>query len=214
MQGMADRLYQLFDQNFTNRRVERYFDGWEDYFWESDSIRKCHLKIIDRTEDKKLWLMHINIFPDTRINLPILGFDIVAGPNKISGAFFDYSNCIYHPYSDYLAMATKSLQWSKPRELPAWASEIFSESMIAAGNIRGEEVQQLCEITEHLTRYYVENIEQNSFYSRLDMTDWHNKYCMNQKKNPHLHNSILSMGISEQDKDWYVNNVLFEQLYN
>jgi hypothetical protein len=38
------------------------------------------------------------------------------------------------------------------------------------------------------------------------------KYCENQKMNPHLHRSILAMGISEEDKDDYVNNVLFEEI--
>jgi hypothetical protein len=38
-----------------------------------------------------------------------------------------------------------------------------------------------------------------------------NKYCENQKMNPHLHRSILAMGISEEAKERYVNNVLFEE---
>ena len=207
----SDALYRLFGSNFSDLKVESYFEGWKDYFWQSEHVRKCHLKIIDRTADKKLWLMHINIFPRVDTNLPILGFDIVAGPNKVTGAFFDYSNCVYHPYSDYMQIATESLQWNKPRELPDWAREIFSSNMIAAGNIRGSELNQLCEVTEHLVTYYVENISDNAFRG-YNMSDWHNKYCINQKKNPHLHRSITSMGISEKDKDWYVNKILFEEI--
>jgi hypothetical protein len=39
-----------------------------------------------------------------------------------------------------------------------------------------------------------------------------NKYCINQKKNDQLHNSIRAMGISDEAKDYYVNNVLFEEI--
>ena len=209
---LSEKIIKLFDQNFTKEKTTSEFDGWEDRFWSSESIRKCHLKTIDHRESRKMWLMHINIFPRVQHNLPILGFDIVAGPRKITGAFFDYSNCVYHPYNDYMQMATSKLSWNKPRELPEWALKIFSESMIAAGNIQDEEVDLLCNVTYDLTKHYVENIRKNSFENGFDMTDWHNMYCANQKKNPHLHKSILAMGISEEDKNRYVNDTLFEEI--
>lgn len=209
---LSERLISLFDDSFTKQKTTRNFDGWVDHFWYSDEVRKCHLKTIDHRESRKMWLMHINIFPNTNTNLPILGFDIVAGPRKITGAFFDYSNCTYHPYSDYMEFATADLKWSKPRNLPDWALNIFSDSMIAAGNIQGEEVDQLCYITQNLTEHYVNNIKENAFKSNVDMTYWHNYYCRNQKKNPHLHKSILAMGISEEEKNAYVDEVLFEEI--
>jgi len=209
---LSEKIIQLFDQNFTKEKTTTEFDGWEDHFWSSDSIRKCHLKTIDHRESRKMWLMHINIFPRAQYNLPILGFDIVAGPRKITGAFFDYSNCTYHPYGDYLEVSTKNLNWNKPRELPEWAREIFTPDMIAAGNIQGEEVDQLCEVTYDLIRHYIENLKDNAVASSRNFSDWHNLYCKNQKKNPHLHRSILQMDISEEDKNRYVNEILFEEI--
>jgi Ferredoxin-dependent bilin reductase. len=35
--------------------------------------------------------MHINVFPEANIDVPIFGLDIVASSNKISGCFCDYS---------------------------------------------------------------------------------------------------------------------------
>lgn len=209
---LSEKMIDLFDKHFTKEKTTHEFDGWTDHFWYSDEIRKCHLKTIDHRESRKMWLMHINIFPQTNINLPIFGFDIVAGPKKITGAFLDYSNCRYHPYSDYMDFVAKKINWNKPRELPEWALNIFSSNMIAAGNIRGEEIDLLCHVAQNLTWHYVENIKENSFKTETDMTFWHNYYCANQKKNPHLHKSILAMGISEEDKERYVNNVLFEQI--
>lgn len=209
---LSEKIESLFNQYFQHEKTTEEFEGWRDSFWSSDVIRKCHLKTIDHRETRKMWLMHINIFPKPHIHLPILGFDIVAGPKKITGAFFDYSTHAYHPYSDYIELATQNLVWNKPRELPDWAQEIFSDNMIAAGNIRDEELDQLCSVTGDLIEHYVKNLDMNAFPNKEDLTDWHNYYCKNQKKNPHLHRSILQMGISEQDKDKYVNEILFEEI--
>lgn len=214
LENLSEEIYSIFDNAFVKSDIcfDLDFPGWQDYFWESQNIRKCHLKIIDHRETRNLWLMHINIFPRETINLPILGFDIVSGPNKITGAFFDYSSSKDHPFSSYMKHMTSGIKWKRPRELPPWANEIFSENMIAAGNIRhGEEVDQLCKITTDLINYYVDNVVENNYNSTINSNNWHNKYCANQKLNPHLHKSILAMGISEEDKDYYVNKFLFEE---
>jgi phycocyanobilin:ferredoxin oxidoreductase len=162
--------------------------------------------------------MHINIFPHEHLNFPILGFDIVAGPNKITGSFFDFSPVTNeepeHPYMQYMRNTVKDLEWSKPRELPEWATEIFSSSMIAAGNLRTrEEIEQLCSTCLHLVEYYASSMKHNLCTTNpIHIKEAHNKYCRNQKLNPHLHRSILSMGISEEDKDRYVNEVLFQEI--
>lgn len=215
LENLSEEIYSTFDKAFVKSdiRFDLDFPGWQDHFWESQNIRKCHLKIIDHRETRSLWLMHINIFPRETANLPILGFDIVSGPNKITGAFFDYSANQEHPFGNYMKHVTSDVKWKKPRELPQWANEIFSENMIAAGNIRhGEEVDQLCKITTDLINYYVDNVVENNYNSTINFKDWHNKYCANQKLNPHLHKSILAMGISEEQKNYYINNFLFEEI--
>jgi hypothetical protein len=213
---LSKEIEVLFDSHLERDEKDTSdfgFTGWEDKFWKSDNIRKCHLKTIDRREDKNLWLMHINIFPQPNVLLPILGFDIVAGPSKISGAFFDYSTPFDHPYLDYLEMTSKSLRWKKERDIPDWGKVIFSPDMIAAGNVReGVELDQLLEATFDLTRNYVENIKTNSFAVEMDLRQYHNMYCSQQKKNPHLHNSILNLGVSAEAKDNYIDRILFEEI--
>jgi hypothetical protein len=211
---LSNKIEKLFNDNLNQYPIseEINFKSWKDQYWKSNEIRKCHLKTIDNRDTQKLWLMHINIFPQTHINLPILGFDIVAGPNKITGSFFDYSPVDKHPYMDYFYSRVKDLSWNKPRELPDWAQQIFSKNMIAAGNIRTEEeIKQLSEVCFELIHYYIEN--SNNINNKVgDYKDNHNFYCQQQKLNPHLHRSIISMGISEEDKDRYVNRVLFEEI--
>jgi hypothetical protein len=211
---LSEKIEQIFDNQFERYPITEdiNFSGWKDTYWKSDHIRKCHLKTIDNRDTQKLWLMHINIFPNETLNTPILGFDIVAGQSKITGSFFDYSPVDDHPYMDYFEQTVKDLKWNKPRELPDWAKQIFSKNMIAVGNLReADEIQQLSDVCLHLIEYYVKNV------SLFDVTtgdykEIQNRYCRNQKLNPHLHRSILAMGISEEDKDRYVNKVLFEEI--
>ena len=112
-----------------------------------------------------------------------------------------------------MEMSVKGLTWKRQRELPDWAQEIFSTNMIAAGNItEGAELNQFITVTKDLLDHYLLGIQDNSFLSGRPTKEILNKYCINQKMNPHLHRSILAMGISEEDKDAYVNDVLFEEI--
>ena len=211
--GQFDEHFERFDNpNYTD---DMHWPGWTDTFWHSDQIYKAHLKTIVPEDGKGLWLMHVNIFPEVGYELPILGFDIVAGPKKITGSFMDYSplHGFPHPYHFFMEKKVQGLTWNKQRELPDWAKQIFSSDMIAVGNINTEEeLDQFIEVTSTLLDYYLDNLEENAFISHRDTKPILNKYCINQKMNPHLHRSILAMGISEEGKDRYVNNVLFEEI--
>lgn len=219
----AEYISLRFDEKFERFDNPKYtkdmrFPGWNDTFWQSATVSKAHLKTIVPESDKGLWLMHVNVFPRPCVELPILGFDIVAGPKKITGSFMDYSplHGFPHPYHHYMEMRVKGLEWNKPRELPDWAKEIFSDDMIAVGNINTEEeLEQFITVTKDLLNHYLDNIETNAFIlydNSRDTTPILNHYCINQKKNPHLHRSILAMGISEEDKNRYINDILFEEI--
>ena len=84
-----------FQDNFTEyddpAMNDLHFKDWDDRFWHSDQVDKAHLKTIVPADGKGLWLMHVNVFPKAGLELPILGFDIVAGPKKITGSFMDFS---------------------------------------------------------------------------------------------------------------------------
>ena len=113
LRDLSFRLRCLFGANmqeYKNPKHTADLEGWSDWFWKSDVIRKAHLKTIEPVGKNKLWLMHINIFPQPHINLPIFGLDIVANPKKISGCFCDYSPVIEgpHPFLDKFNYETTS----------------------------------------------------------------------------------------------------------
>jgi phycocyanobilin:ferredoxin oxidoreductase len=220
LRNLSNELRNLFSTRMhevENTKHVADLEGWSDYFWESDIIRKAHLKTIEPVGKNKLWLMHINIFPREHVNLPIFGLDIVANPKKISGCFCDYSPITEgpHPYLDKFKYETDGLTWTRARVMPEWAEEIFSENIVGAGSIReGEETNQLCDMALNLASFYCMEMN-NQTYSKdknLNTLEAQNKYCRNQKMNKMLHSSILAMGISEERKNQYVENVLFEEV--
>lgn len=214
---LSEKIEKIFDIHFQRYKhsSELNFRGWSDKFWFSDTVRRCHLQVIDNRDTSKLWLMHVNIFPHVVYDTPILGFDVISGPKKITGSFFDYSPVVSdHSYLKYLEKKTSDLNWSRTRDLPDWAKKIFSPHIIAAGNISNEEeTKTLIKTIEDLIEYYVINMKKMSNKNDpILIREKQNLYCEQQKMNPHLHKSILSMGISEKDKNQYINNVLFQEI--
>ena len=114
MIDFRDRLQsiqRMFEERFANTGTEiqepgidRFnYDGWINRVWAGDSYRRAHLNIVDATDSNGLWMMHCCIFPHTHNPAPIFGCDVVAGRNKISGFFHDYSPAgdPTHPMIDF-----------------------------------------------------------------------------------------------------------------
>jgi hypothetical protein len=181
---LSSQIENLFDLHLIRRFPSESvnFEGWKDIIWTSEYIRKCHMQIIDKRETQKLWLMHINIFPIISSNIPILGFDIVSGANKITGSFFDFSPvCDKHEYHDHFANTVRDLSWNKPRDLPDWAKPIFSKNMIAVGNIKTqEEIQQLSNTCFDLINFYLTHLNKFEVING-DFKTQQNFYCSQQK---------------------------------
>ena len=180
---------------------------WENYIWTSDKFRRAHIEIVDATKHKKMWVMHMCIFPHHNSPDPIFGFDIVCGQNKITGAFHDFSytgdSKTYDWYQDRMSKIT----WNKPRELPDWAKRIFSPNMLAAGNIQTqEEFDQLASTVIDNLDYYLYNI---GIESKNDYKEAHNNYCKNQKLNPHTPAMMINFGIEKETFMKFMDDVLF-----
>ncbi len=214
-----ESLAKHFEEQF-NRTGEPLEDGigsdyeWHNQLWTSPAYRRAHLEIVDHRESHKLYIVHCTIFPHLNDPSPIWGFDAVCGPNKITGAFHDFSNGgdPTHPMMRWFAEERKRDGWHKPRELPPWAKAIFSPSMIAAGNIHeGDELDDLCKIALQNLDYYLENVG----FAQQDVASFEmaqNRYCHYQKQNPHVIRSMVSMGIDETKMRRFVNEVLFPEI--
>ena len=188
--------------------------GWVNRVWTSDAYRRAHVDVVDARESKGLWMMHCCIFPHTHNPAPIFGFDVIAGKNKITGCFIDYSPAgdSEHPMIEYFGDEVGRYEWNKKRKLPEWAERIFSEHMVAAGNVSDEnELKQLTSLAHILVNHYVETIKETNKTAN-NTTEAQNYYCENQKCNPHTPKVMVSLGLSEDDVRIFIQECLFPEI--
>ena len=182
--------------------------NWKTAIFGSYGYRRAHIDVIDAIETHKLWILHTTVFPHLDDDSPIFGFDMVVGPTRISGAFHDFSSNgnKNHDMMEWFALRTENLVWKKPRDLPEWAKNIFSPSMIAAGAITDEkEAQQFMNLGLQNLTYYLNKVGRKSGTS----LESQNFYCENQRKNPHTPRTMKLLGMSEDDAKFFLEEVLF-----
>lgn len=201
---------------------EKHPFEWENRIYCSAFVRRAHLDVVDARETKKLYMMHLCIFPKTWDHAPIYGFDLIAGPNKVTGAFHDFSptNDLNHPLCTWFADRVKDYEWSKKRNLPEWAQNIFSDNMIAAGNINTEfELNEILKLSKETLKKYLEGLylyqhlgTYEDKVNGVQYTDRQNWYCQNQKLNPHTPKVMESLGYDKETVQNFIQNCLFPEV--
>lgn len=188
--------------------------GWVNRVWSSDRYRRAHVDVVDARSSKGLWMMHCCIFPHTHNPAPIFGFDVIAGKNKITGCFYDFSAAgdPEHPMMYWFRDEADKLEWRKERVLPDWAQRIFSKSMVAAANVSDEEeLAQIVAMAKNGVNHYLETVgETNNTVE--DTTYNQNYYAQNQKQNPHTPKVMVSLGLTEEDVKVFIQECLFPEI--
>jgi phycocyanobilin:ferredoxin oxidoreductase len=191
-------------------------NGWVNRVWESPYFRRAHVDVVDARDTKGLWMMHVCIFPTLHSDAPIFGFDVIAGKNKMTGAFHDFSPSVNeeHYMIKHFSDVAKSLNWKREREMPDWGKAIFSEDIIAAGNVREkEEIDQLVYVVETNLDYYLMELMKYSGNASDDLViKAHNRYAHFQKQNPHTPRVMKSLGLSEDDVEMFIEDCLFPEI--
>ena len=215
IQHLLEDNFSRTGQEINESGMERFNQpGWVNRVWTSDRYRRAHIDVVDARESKGLWMMHCCVFPHTHNPAPIFGFDVIAGKNKITGCFIDYSPTgdRDHPMIEYFAEEVGQYDWNKPRKLPEWAERIFSSHMIAAGNVSDEsELAQIASLAHILVNHYTECVGETNNTAE-STKDQQNYYAQNQKQNPHTPKVMVSLGLSEEDVQMFIQDCLFPEL--
>ncbi len=188
--------------------------GWINKVWMSSQYRRAHIDVVDARDTKGLWMMHCCVFPHIHNPAPIFGFDVIAGKNKITGCFYDFSPAgdSEHPLIDWFAGEAQKLQWNKTRKLPDWAERIFTGSMIAAGNVQDEaELAQIFDIAKRGLKHYLNTVGESNRTSP-STKEAQNYYAKNQKMNPHTPKVMASLGLNEDDVQAFIQDCLFPEI--
>jgi phycocyanobilin:ferredoxin oxidoreductase len=191
-------------------------NGWINRVWANKSVRRAHIDVVDARESKGLWMMHVCCFPNLNNDAPIYGFDVIAGKNKMTGAFHDFSpsSNLDHPMIDGYKEAVEDFIPSKQRELPQWAKNIFTDKMLAAGNVRTEEeAVAIVDIALANLRAWFDEVPLSDGNGQTELVQAsQDYYCHNQQQNPHTPNVMKSLGLPEDDVEIFCRDMLFPKL--
>ena len=217
-----NEIIDIFNKNATEYNEEGLdafndpSNGWTNRTWHSESVRRAHIDVVDARDTKGLWMMHVTVMPQLHNDAPIYGFDVIAGKNKMTGAFLDFSASatLDHPMMEGYADAVADFIPSKRRELPEWARNIFSDSMVAAGNVKTEEeaIAIIDLALDNLRAYFSEVSDYNGFGDSTLVTAAQNYYAHNQRQNPHTANVMKSLGLPEEDVELFCRDALFPDI--
>ena len=190
--------------------------GWLNRVWANDNVRRAHIDVVDARDTKGLWMMHVCIFPTLDNPAPIYGFDVIAGKNKMTGAFHDFSPSADpdHPMIQGYYESVEHFVPEKQRELPEWARNIFTGKMLAAGNVKtDEEATEIIRIAlDNLHAYFDEVGATKGEGDPTIVSACQDYYCHNQQQNPHTANVMKSLGLPEEDVDRFCTDMLFPKL--
>ena len=215
IQHLLEDNFSRTGQEVNEPGMERFNQpGWVNRVWTSDRYRRAHVDVVDARASKGLWMMHCCIFPHIHNPAPIYGFDVIAGKNKITGCFHDYSKAgdPEHPMMEWFADEVNKLDWNRTRKLPDWAERIFSPSMVAAGNVsEPAELEQIFAMARTTLTHYLESVGETNNTAN-NTTEAQNYYCENQKQNPHTPRVMVSLGLSEEDVKHFIQECLFPEI--
>ena len=191
-------------------------NGWINRVWANSSVRRAHIDVVDARNTKGLWMMHVCCFPALNNDAPIYGFDVIAGKNKMTGAFHDFSPSatINHPMIDGYKESVEEFIPKKQRELPEWARNIFTDKMLAASNVKTEEeaVEIINIAKNNLVAYFDEVSLFDGNGNRDEVAAAQDYYCHNQQQNPHTPRVMKSLGLNPDDVDVFCRDMLFPKL--
>jgi len=215
---MQDRLINRFNETgnevFESGMNRFNQPGWINRVWVGDLYRRAHIDVVDARNTKGLWMMHCCIFPHCEDTAPIYGLDIIAGKNKVTGFFHDFSPTVApnHTMIINFGKVVSEYDWKKERELPDWAKAIFSPHMVAVGNVNtNDELGSLIDLSlnnlDDWLDYY-----RNTKCSYDEGKTAQNRYAYYQKQNPHTPRTMTSLGLDENDVKLFIEECLFPDL--
>ena len=217
-----DEIINIFDEQAEEIKepgldsFNQPHNGWINRVWANEAVRRAHIDVVDARETKGLWMMNVCIFPTLDNPAPIYGFDVIAGKNKMTGAFHDFSPSADpdHPMIQGYFDSVEHFVPEKQRELPQWAKNIFTGKMLAAGNVKTEEeATEIIRIALDNLRTYFEEVGETKGEGLPDIVGpCQDYYCHNQQQNPHTPAVMKSLGLPEEEVDIFCRDMLFPKL--
>lgn len=213
IQNYFNELSLLFKDEFGDPKTDKLpfqkdTHEWLNYFYSSKVFRHIHLEYY---KTDKLCVLHSNIFPQPLVDMPILGFDMIAIGEKITGLFFDFTPTV--STSSILEHSLKKLKGrynSVQRKLPEWAT-FFSNDFYCVTPEPSELTEMLKDIKRYIEHYlYMGRGLREEYEYNIHIQ---NGYCKGQQKNDKTLKA-LAAEIGTQDAEVFMKNYLFPEIDN
>jgi len=176
---------------------------WLNYFYKSHIFRHVHLEYY---KTDKICVLHSNTFPDPLVDLPIMGFDLIAIGNKITGLFFDFTPTVSNSHSLMHCLDNLHHRFnSEKRNLPEWAT-FFSDRFYCV-TPKPEEMELLFKEIHRCISYYLDFSKEKKEHFMFNKYI-QNAYCKGQQKNDKTFKS-LAVEIGEEDAKMFMEKYLF-----
>lgn len=121
---------------------------WRNLIAAAPAFRRAHLEWLE--VPGRLAVLHLCIFPHLEDATPVLGFDVVAGHARVTGAFLDLSPVVPGPPRPSLADlvgADALAGFAEPRARPDWG-DIFSAEFLAVRPDGPAELARVLDLAE------------------------------------------------------------------
>lgn len=203
-----NELSTLFKEYFGDPEAEklpfqRESDEWLNYFFKSPVFRHIHLEYY---KTDRLCVLHSNIFPKPTVDLPIMGFDLIALGDKISGLFFDYTPTVSISHSlEHCLENLHSRYKSKKRPLPVWAN-FFSDKFYCV-TPEPSEISEILNYINLCIKHYMEFGKSKKEEYVLNVS-LQNAYCKGQQKNDKTLKA-LAAEIGKENAELFMQKYLF-----
>lgn len=201
------------DLGYVEGRLEGEKLTIENRCYQTPQFRKIHLELaqVGTTLD----ILHCVMFPYPTYALPMFGTDLVGGRGQISAAIVDLSptnetHTLPSTYRSALS-ALPTLNFSQPRDLPAWG-DIFSEfCLFIRPSNPAEESQFLSRAEELLTIHCQQAIAAQpvSAEQQAKIMAGQRYYCTKQQQNDKTRR-VLEKAFGSEWAERYMTTVLFD----
>ena len=208
IQNYFNELSTLFNEYFGNPDAktlpfQKDIHSWLNYFYKSPIYRHIHLEYY---KTDRICVLHSNAFPHPLVDLPIMGFDLIALGDRISGLFFDFTPTVTISHAMQHSLENLHNRYkSKRRELPEWAT-FFSDSFYCVTPDTNE-MDKIFKDIKHYIKQYLEfgkgKLEEYAFNIAIQ-----NGYCKGQQKNDKTYKA-LAAEIGEKDAKLFLTKYLF-----
>lgn len=191
--------------------IETGVDAWYNRAWGYEcSFRRAHLEVLNEVENHGVYLIHFTIFPHVDDPSPVFGMDFVCSNGVLVGAFHDFSPLGPSKMNDWFLESVKDIVPDKRRVLPEWMFEVASKGMVSTTAISDyEEAKMVVDKLLGNLDYYLENVGERTGVSYVEE---YNKYCVYQKKNPHIKHMLKSFGYDMDMVESFIQIHLFPEI--